>query len=235
MPLKPRRTFRRKRTFKRRNYAKRNRRSNLYTGPSVRTLVTRSDSLIADKVRAKLNYVEQGTLQSASGAITTIQFNQNNLFDPYYTGVGHQPRFRDQIATLYNRYRVYGVLVEITGVGGSGNGIVVTNAYPNDGVNASITNALTAIEMGLPHVKTLPGAPFKYKKYYSIAKVWGINKSRVRDDDVFSGQMAGAPSWRSYMDIHYQSLDGSSTTDVDYVLKLTYYCGFFSPVRIGDS
>lgn len=40
-------------------------------------------------------------------------FNLGSIFDPDYTGVGHQPAFHDQWATLYNRYRVIGVRYKV--------------------------------------------------------------------------------------------------------------------------
>lgn len=42
------------------------------------------------------------------GTPATRQFRANSIFDPDFTGVGHQPLGHDQMAALYNRYIVIG-------------------------------------------------------------------------------------------------------------------------------
>lgn len=46
-------------------------------------------------------------LTLSGSAITGYVFRANSLYDPDYTSVGGQPYMYDQLAAIYNRYRVY--------------------------------------------------------------------------------------------------------------------------------
>lgn len=53
-----------------------------------------------------LRYVETVAFDAVPDISIVNVFRVNNIFDPNYTGVGHQPMYRDNYATLYSRYRV---------------------------------------------------------------------------------------------------------------------------------
>lgn len=64
--------------------------------------VNRSLQPIPQRYICKLKYAED-VYTTATGAYA---MNLNSLYDPNRTGTGHQPYGFDQLATLYNRYRV---------------------------------------------------------------------------------------------------------------------------------
>jgi len=41
---------------------------------------------------------------AASGLTTQYVFRAHSTYDPDYTGTGHQPMYRDEMAAIYNRY-----------------------------------------------------------------------------------------------------------------------------------
>lgn len=49
-----------------------------------------------------------------AGAPQTYQFRANSMFDPDYTGVGHQPMFRDEMAAQYKSYTVLKSYIRIS-------------------------------------------------------------------------------------------------------------------------
>jgi len=51
---------------------------------------------------------------SSAGTPATYQYRANSMYDPNYTGVGHQPLFRDQMAAQYNYYTVISSYFKIT-------------------------------------------------------------------------------------------------------------------------
>ena len=56
-----------------------------------------------------LQYVDYGTVSSTGATTSTgseYAFRLNSLFDPNLTGVGHQPRYFDQLTNIYQLYRV---------------------------------------------------------------------------------------------------------------------------------
>lgn len=53
----------------------------------------------------------------AIGAASVYQFVANNIYDPDYTGVGHQPLFHDEMAAQYKYYTVLTSSIKVTFAG----------------------------------------------------------------------------------------------------------------------
>lgn len=54
----------------------------------------------------RLRYVQEVQLDAGTGTYSQNLFRCNSLFDPDYTGVGHQPKGFDEWAGVYNHYTV---------------------------------------------------------------------------------------------------------------------------------
>jgi hypothetical protein len=61
----------------------------------------------------KLRYCDSFTVTSTTGAIGFNTFNANSIFDPDATGIGHQPMFRDNYASIYDQYVVIGSKITV--------------------------------------------------------------------------------------------------------------------------
>jgi len=68
-----------------------------------------------NSTRGKLTYADVIHIAPAS-ATGQYTFRGNSVFDPDYTSTGHQPYYRDQLAAIYGRYRVYGSKISISAV-----------------------------------------------------------------------------------------------------------------------
>jgi len=53
-----------------------------------------------------LRYVDTVALNASSTASAVNVFRANNIYDPDYTGTGHQPMYHDNYAAIYQKYRV---------------------------------------------------------------------------------------------------------------------------------
>lgn len=56
----------------------------------------------------KMRYLTYGTITTVGGAMNAQIFRANSIFDPDYSGVGHQPSFHDVYAQLWTKYLVVG-------------------------------------------------------------------------------------------------------------------------------
>lgn len=56
----------------------------------------------------RMRYVDQITINPAIDSIATYSFRSNSIYDPNYTGTGHQPLGHDQAELLYENYTVVG-------------------------------------------------------------------------------------------------------------------------------
>jgi hypothetical protein len=62
--------------------------------------------IMPDSLFVKLKYVDQFVLNPTSASTDNYVFRANSLFDPNYTGTGHQPYGYDQWATFYSSWVV---------------------------------------------------------------------------------------------------------------------------------
>jgi hypothetical protein len=65
---------------------------------------------------AKLRYHDAEPLTIAGGSLQKYVYRWNSTFDPDFTGVGHQPMFRDTFAAIYDQYAVVRATAKITWV-----------------------------------------------------------------------------------------------------------------------
>jgi len=65
-------------------------------------------------MRANLRYVEYVSQDLGAGVLGTYAYRCNSLFDPNYTGTGHQPLGFDQLAALYAHYTVLKSRIRVT-------------------------------------------------------------------------------------------------------------------------
>ncbi len=59
-----------------------------------------------DKTIVTMRYVEEVPINAAAGLVATHVFRANSVFDPNFSGVGHQPYGHDTLATVYQKTRV---------------------------------------------------------------------------------------------------------------------------------
>ena len=57
---------------------------------------------VPNSINVRLRYSDVITLTSTAGSLSKHVFRSNSLFDPDFTGVGHQPMYYDQLGALYS-------------------------------------------------------------------------------------------------------------------------------------
>lgn len=86
---------------------------------------------------------------SATNNLTSNQaFRANGIFDPDYTGAGHQPLGHDQWNTFYNHYLVVGSKISVTMVPSvaTGNGMTLIGCWLTANANLPTTNMTEMME-----------------------------------------------------------------------------------------
>lgn len=100
-------------------------RKRTYTPPRMRssgsTLVpgrisglSRQDFGFPDRLKTKLHYCDVVQLAASAGNPGLWEFRMNSLFDPDFTGTGHQPQWFDQLASVYLYYKVTSSKITVT-------------------------------------------------------------------------------------------------------------------------
>lgn len=176
----------------------------------------------------KHKYVSLFTLTPLYG--TAYQaFSVNGMYDPNYTGGGHQPSGFDRLALMYNQYKVMASSIKFTpgnasaGIGGETIATLLTDT------DASISATLRA---------TLEN--FRTHKVLSNANAGGANKpvysrwsaSSVKEDGVNLTAIASAnPSADMFFMCGLSALAfGSVNIPITHCMaEITYYAKWFNP------
>lgn len=187
--------------------------------------------LLGDKWKVMMPYFDSGLSIPTGGAVGGLPysyvFRANSLYDPDYTGVGHQPLGYDQFSPMYKQYCVVGVKIKAR--------MRAFNTYPmlmGCFVSSDLTlpsPTINIVENG-PGVWTCgnvgaisagyeTGGNIQVVEYYlDIAKFTG--STDVLGDDNLRATVGGAPTNIIY--IHFwASNTGTQTlaanTQLDYV------------------
>jgi len=218
------------------------RRYNPVRGISVRN----SDFGFPDTLSTKLKYADFYNLTSASGLVSNQVMQLNSLFDPDFSGVGHQPMFFDQLcgavgSAPYSRYRVAGATIKVTFSVVSPPSLAVTNVTPvmvgvisqrNSGLNAATTSALLETDncqWKLLGDKGSGASSCVIYNKYNPANDFGIDPT----DDALASAYTGSPSLGWYA--HLFKVDETGASTVRAFVEIVYDCVFFSRNEVNQS
>lgn len=129
---------------------------------------------LANKQTVRMRYVGIGHSTVTAGTVSNYGFRINSIYDPDYTGTGHQPMYHDMYQGLYNHYLVKGAKLTMdVGIASSTRGGQATlYASPT---NTPLTDPETIAEQpGCDSQRVFSDTPTnKLVKYYSKDKIFG--------------------------------------------------------------
>lgn len=185
-----------------------------------------------------LKYAENLQLNLAATTGSQYSFNLNSIFDPDRTGVGHQPYGFDQLAALYNRYRVLKANWRV--VFSPANTSYQALVLPLNGtLVASITTSgtwNTAAES--PRAKTwIQGASGQSKEIVggiSLNDLNGCLWVEYLGDDRFEAQVTNSPIELMTLNIGLYN-PGASAIIINYNVEIWYEVDLHDPLPLGGS
>lgn len=221
--------YARKNKIKRVAYKKRPRR-NVKKGPTTMRLTRGSPC--ADTAIVKLRYVDNFTFSSGIGIATHYTFRANGIYDPNYTGTGHQPMGFDQWNNFYSKWVVIGSRIKVTvwsnGTSASADAGMVGVVLQNE--VSSVTDITTLRERNFGRFKALTNASGSAASRtvscnYSPRKHFGIPKNEVEDDQ-YTGTASADPSRQGYYSCYWLPVASSvtdnaiyGTAEIEYIVK----------------
>jgi len=157
---------------------------------SVTRITERWMPIFPASIVKTLRYSTNISMGAAVGALNTWMFRANDLFDPDYSGTGHQPMGFDQLMSWYNHFCVVRSRIVCTF-----RNIGTTSAYGAIRVDASNT-ALIVIDrliedggltMDILEAKGVTGSNKVLALDISIPKLQGVSRSAVTADPSLQG------------------------------------------------
>lgn len=181
-----------------------------------------------DMTFVKLNYADTVQLTGLPSSIPYV-FRGNSLFDPNLTATGHQPLYFDQYSAVYDRYRVLGssIRLDVVNISAGSACYMVVEANTDQSTFTSISDIYEQGRSRAPRI--IPVASrisVRHKQYASTRKVCGLTKSQVMDD-TFAALVTTNPGNVWYWNILFGSTDQTTSINVNFVVKITYYVQFF--------
>lgn len=226
-----------KKQYKKKNYKGRRRNRRRQNKKNKPTTTIMKSIGVADMLYVKLNYVDTIKISNASLPYFTYVFRGNSLFDPDFTGTGHQPLYYDQYSLLYARYRVLASSIKLDVINNSGNGTMYYVAEPNTDTTGttSVSVIYEQSRASAPKIVSIAARlGSRMKRYASTRKVCGLTKSQLYDD-TFAALTSTNPGNVWYWNLLFESVDQSTEVIGYFIIKITYYCQFFDRIFAAQS
>lgn len=189
---------------------------------------------VAERYFTRLSYVETFNFNITVASTPYQYLFRTGLFDPDVTVTGHQPYYRDQLATLYNKYRVFGIKYDIELK--NTNTSALTWAYVKHSDNMTPeTNFQTMVERKEGNLKSLDsssGRTNRIRGYLSTPKCFGITKKEFYADEDFIGAIGADPTKQAYLHCYAVC---SSTCLISCLIRLEFYAEFFDRIDVTGS
>lgn len=152
------------------------------------------------------------------------QYRMNSIFDPDYTGVGHQPLGHDEFAYFYNRYRVLAAKIRVTFTPITANADILCGLGVHPGSGGALTwqtmheddRWKTCLAHGERGSRTM-------KIYSSLNSVIGITRREFAHDDLYQAFFGSNPSAVVYGTWYTQNVDEATSTTIRVQTKISYY------------
>ena len=161
-------------------------------------------------VALSYNFGQIGTTTSTTPGTYTI--NPTNLYDLLNDSTYKQPRFFDQLAAMYNRYRVNAFKWEVEFAALTGTSYLAVGQLPHDVTVA--TNSLKAFQEDPRfkiYITSLNKGPIKRKGFRTIASIEDVPKSVVRTDDAYNAETTASVTYKPTLQLKWQGLDETAS------------------------
>lgn len=224
---------------KRKNYKKRAKRkvsSTLATIDKIDRLQINNPMGFPRTKKILLKYVELINLGSTSGALTTVNFCANTIYDPYQPVGGHKPFGANEMFTYYNHFMVSSSAIKCT-VMNVNTPLMVCGVYLSDDMTFPYSNymGLSETNRGRQKIITTATAQDKAVVVSSAFRHKSFFRGRPNGDDAFVGSVTADPVEKAHYLIYAQSMDLSSTGQVAMTVEIVYEVLFSEPKDLAQS
>lgn len=213
---------------------RRNNKRNRWTNFSSNTVSNTTG--IPDRIKVNLCYSDIIQVNPGLFRDTRI-FRGNSLYDPDYTGTGHQPLYFDQYMAMYSKYRVLGSRCKVTYINNQGSSSTVLALVPS--TEPVILTTYHGIRE-IPRAKATAPIPVAARYPFSLTSssttrvMCGLSSAEQWDED-WSGTSTTNPTQLWYWLVYIQTADGLQNAIGQLQVDIIYDCVFYDKVWISSS
>jgi hypothetical protein len=167
----------------------------------------------------RLRYSTTFPLTSAAGVVTSYVLRANDMFDPDFSSVGHQPMGFDQMMLVFNHFTVLSSKIIVSAHNSAVN--TPTVCVRVDGDSTPLTVVDRILEMGgcvQNTVKYLESV--KLALNVDIARLQGVSRSALSADPYLQGSAIASPVECSYFHVQlWNTSAATSTCNFDVIME----------------
>lgn len=201
--------------------------------PKRTKLINRGPSVIPDRYYTKLNYAEDFSV-TTSTSYNNLRYH-SSLYDPNDAGAGHQPMGFDQLATLYDKYIVFGFKYVVAVVNQGTTPVRLATVLKNTATASTTITQIMEKPYNVARFVSPGEKPTILKGYCSVAKIFGVPNKMVNRDDKFNSATTNSPAQTAYLYIYQDTADAITSNKVVYTVKLTFYACFYDRIPLAQS
>ncbi len=179
-------------------------------------------------LKTTLKYKEAVLLDPSAGQFKTYLFKTNDLYDPNYTGTGHQPMGYDQLAAIYSHYVVTNSRIKVTQITAPANpsvwGVLVSDNNGSSGPWPAVCEQPgQCVSFMAPTQGTVNAM--------SVSQKWSLKANAgVSDpmDSAYAGVVGSSPTDAQYYILFLQAMDQSTDLAAQWYLVEIEYDAMFA-------
>lgn len=228
-------------------FAKRIRTAKAKYGESKRAITPfrtklRTSNVISTSTRRTFpNYIDQKmvycttiSMNPGAGTAANYVFSANGIFDPDFSGIGHQPMGYDEMSLIYSKYRVVRSKIEATFVaaGNTASSHCIVGTRVSSQANTS-TDIEKLTEFPENVTRCISGSP--NQQYLSVS--WrSTTNAQLTQEDGMNAIYGANPSTDEYFHVYGGYWD--SITDPDPIkvfVRITYWVRSYDPKDLSKS
>lgn len=172
------------------------------------------------KLQVRHRYAQIVGISAAAAGVGNYQFRANGMYDPDYTGTGHQPLYFDQLATIYDHFTVLRSYAKFT-VANMATTPATVNVFLND--DATITPSAIDGRMEQSTGRSLliskEQGPIVFYVSFDARKTFGGDPLA---NDNLQGSSAADPTEQALYTISAKTADDAVATSVIVQVEIVY-------------
>lgn len=231
-----------RRTFRRRVVRRRRTRRPVMSNRPISQLSSNiiGKPLFPKRIVVRMMYAEPqiGSINpGAAGVAASYVFRANSIYDPNFTGTGHQPMGFDQMMTMYQNFVVLGSKITCTFNNSDTTNHVIVGIYlsSNSTVISDLSNLIengNCVFSNLSDSDT-SNSVVTLTKMHSPKKWFGVRN--IVDDDLFQGTSSADATNLSFYHCFAAANSASDPGSVGLSVRIEYIVMFKEPVNLSSS
>jgi len=191
------------------------------------TVAVSGSSPVPDRYITRMNYSGLHALVTAGVGIPTVHvYRMASIYDPDFTGVGHQPLGHDELTPLYTKYVVTGIRYSVTFTNQSTTDYadIAVCCRPNSNTmplmstvfeSSYVQRGVVGPETGSGNIKVIRGS-------MTVSKIRGVSPSKVLNENEYAALIGASPVIVPTLQIYVENQSVAAAITVNARVDITY-------------